>query len=407
MQDLYMTKKQQNGLILILGSVAALGPFSIDMYLPGFPAIAEDLNTDISKVALTLTSYFVGISVGQLIYGPILDRYGRKKPLLIGMVIYIMAVLGCAAAPDVYSLIALRALMALGGCVGMVASRAIIRDRFPVSEIARVFSTLILVMGVAPIVAPTLGGLVISNFNWRFVFIFLAILSTIVTFLIFRFLEESHAPDKEVSLRPNRVAIEYWKVLSNSTFLVYGLAGSLAMAAMFAYIGDSSFVLMELYGFSEQSYGWIFGSNAAGFIIGSQVNRYILKKREPKVITYVFAILMVGVALSLALGNMYALMSMPVLISLLFLFMFFLGFVNPNTQALALEPFSKNAGIASALVGSLRMFSGAVATALISIFHDGSIKPMVWIICICALLSLALLVTKRKEIVLYPVRTKV
>ncbi len=401
-----MTKKQQNVLILILGSVAALGPFSIDMYLPGFPAIAEDLNTDISKVALTLTSYFIGISVGQLIYGPILDRYGRKKPLLIGMGIYILAVLGCAAAPDVYSLIALRAIMALGGCVGMVASRAIIRDRFPVKEIARVFSTLILVMGVAPIIAPTLGGFVISAFGWRFVFIFLAVLSSIVVFLLYHFLEESHIPDKEVSLKPTRVAVEYWRVLSNPTFLVYGLAGSLAMAAMFAYIGDSSFVLMELYGFNATTYGWVFGSNAAGFIIGSQVNRYILGKREPKVVTYIFAFLMLLVAVALTITNISGLLKVELLLTLLFLFMFFLGFVNPNTQALALEPFSKNAGIASALVGSLRMFSGAVATALISIFHDGTIRPMVYIICTCAVLSMLLLLTKRKEIVLYPTRQK-
>ncbi len=401
-----MTKKQQNILILILGSVAALGPFSIDMYLPGFPAIADDLDTDISKVALTLTSYFIGISVGQLIYGPILDRYGRKKPLLIGMGIYILAVLGCAAAPDVYSLIAIRALMALGGCVGMVASRAIIRDRFPVSEIARVFSTLILVMGVAPIIAPTLGGFVIAAFGWRFVFLFLAVFSAFVTFLLYRFLEESHSPDLEVSLKPVKVAQEYWKVLSNNTFIIYGLAGSLAMAAMFAYIGDSSFVLIELYGFTEKTYGWVFGSNAAGFIIGSQVNRYVLKKRDPKVITYVFAVLMVLVAVTLAVSNISSLLSVEVLLVLLFLFMFFLGFVNPNTQALALEPFSKNAGIASALVGSLRMLSGAIATALISVFHNGTIQPMVWIICTCAVLALGLLLTKRNEITLYPARQK-
>ncbi len=402
-----MTKKQQNILILILGSVAALGPFSIDMYLPGFSAIADDLNTDISNVALTLTSYFIGISVGQLIYGPILDRYGRKKPLLIGMGIYIISVLGCAAAPDVYSLIALRAIMALGGCVGMVASRAIIRDRFPVKEIARVFSTLILVMGVAPIIAPTLGGFVIDAFGWRFVFLFLAVLSSIVVFLLYRYLEESHTPDKEVSLKPVKVAVEYWHVLSNPTFIVYGLAGSMAMAAMFAYIGDSSFVLMELYGFNATTYGWVFGSNAAGFIVGSQINRYILKKRDPKVITYVFTVLMLVVAITLAITNLSGLLRVELLLGLLFLFMLFLGFVNPNTQALALEPFSKNAGIASALVGSLRMFSGAIATALISVFHDGTIRPMVWIICVCAVLTMLLLLTKRKEITLYPARQNI
>ncbi len=396
-----MTKRQQNILILILGAVAALGPFSIDMYLPGFPAIAEDLNTDISNVALTLTSYFIGISVGQLIYGPILDRYGRKKPLMIGLGIYLLAVLGCALAPDVYWLIGMRLLMALGGCVGMVASRAIIRDRFPVKEIARVFSTLILVMGVAPIIAPTLGGYVIASLGWRYVFFLLVLFSGSLLFIIYRFLNESKEPDEDVSLKPKHVAIEYWKVLGNSDFLVYGLAGSLAMAAMFAYIADSSFVLIEIYGFSERTYGWVFGSNAAGFIIGSQLNRWVLRKYHPAIITYLFALLMLLVGIALGLGSLFNFLSIPVLLGLLFVFLFFLGFVNPNTTALALEPFSKNAGIASALVGSFRMFSGALASAMVSVFHDGTIRPMVWVIFGCVIIVTALLLFKRRTFNLY------
>src|SRR5690606_24641860 len=151
--------------------------FSIDMYLPGFSAIAEDLKTDVATVGLTLTSYFVGISVGQLIYGPLIDRYGRKKPFLIGLSIYLLAALGCAFSPHINWLIAMRLILALGGCVGMVASRAIIRDIFPVNETARVFSTLLLVMGVAPIIAPTIGGYLISNFGWPYIFIILSFIA--------------------------------------------------------------------------------------------------------------------------------------------------------------------------------------------------------------------------------------
>lgn len=396
-----MSKRQQNILILILGAIAALGPFSIDMYLPGFPAIADDLDTDISKVALTLTSYFIGISVGQLIYGPILDRFGRKKPLMVGLAIYLVAVLGCALVPDVYWLIGFRLLMAFGGCVGMVASRAVIRDRFPVKEVPRVFSTLILVMGVAPIVAPTLGGYIISTLGWRYVFFLLVLISGALLLIINRFLDESRGEDTTVSLKFKNVAKEYWKVLRHSDFLVYGLAGSLAMAAMFAYISDSSFVLIELYGFSEKTYGWIFGSNAAGFILGSQLNRLVLKRFDTRPVTYVFGMLMLAVGIVLGIGGVIGFLTTPVLLTLLFFFLFFLGFVNPNTTALALEPFERNAGIASALVGSLRMFAGAVSSALISTFHDGTIQPMVWIICSCAVLVMLLLLSKRREFNLY------
>ncbi|MGB0178261.1 MAG: Bcr/CflA family efflux MFS transporter, partial [Owenweeksia sp.] len=218
-----LSKKQRNVLILTLGFIAALGPFSIDMYLPGFPAIADDLGTEISQVSLTLTSYFIGISVGQLVYGPLLDRYGRKKPLLIGLGIYVIASVGCVLVPDVQSLIGLRLLQALGGCVGMVASRAIVRDRFPVNEVARVFSALILVMGAAPIIAPTVGGFLTEHFGWRFIFIVLSLISLLMLVLVVFVLSESKDPDHNVSLRPRQVSRGYWKVLINRDFLMYGL----------------------------------------------------------------------------------------------------------------------------------------------------------------------------------------
>jgi len=158
-------------LILILGAIAALGPLSIDMYLPGFPEMAQDLGTEIEMLSLSLTAYFIGISIGQIIYGPLLDRFGRKKPLLIGFGIYVLAALGCAFSPNISTFIVMRFLLALGGCAGMVATRAIIRDSFQTSEIARAFSALILVMGVAPILAPMLGGLILQNFGWPFIFL--------------------------------------------------------------------------------------------------------------------------------------------------------------------------------------------------------------------------------------------
>lgn len=386
-----MTKQKERSLILILGTVAALGPFSIDTYLPGFPAIAEDLNTDIANVSLTLTSYFIGISVGQLIYGPLLDRYGRKKPLLIGLCLYFIAAIGCAFAPDINSLIALRLLQALGGCVGMVASRAVVRDSFPPNESARIFSSLILVMGVAPIVAPTVGGYITALLGWRWIFAILALFSAFLLFLIGKFLSESKVPDKGVSLRPRSVGANYWKVLKNREFLVYALAGSLAMAGMFTYIAGSPFIIMELFGFSEKAYGWIFGANAFGFISGSQINRAVLKKRNSEQITDYSALGLLVVSIILFIGSFFGFLSTALFLILLFLFLFLLGFLNPNSTALALAPFDKNAGVASALIGSIRMSGAALATGLMGAAHNGTTLPMLILMGVYALIVFLLL----------------
>lgn len=386
-----MTKKQERSLILILGAVATLGPFSIDTYLPGFPAIAEDLDTEISKVSLTLTSYFIGISIGQLIYGPLLDRYGRKKPLLIGLTLYLVAALGCMLAPGIYFLIGLRLLQAFGGCVGMVASRAIIRDRFPATETARVFSTLILVMGVAPIIAPTLGGYITSGLGWRYIFAMLAIFGVALVTLVYYKLSESRGFDANVSLKPVNIAKNYWKVLTNRTFFVYSLAGSMAMAGLFAYIGGSPFVIMELFGFDEQTYGWIFGANAGGFILGSQINRAVLKKRNSEKVTEVSAVLLLAITATLVIGTATGALHKFVFLGGLFAFLFFLGFLNPNSTALALEPFEERAGVASALIGSVRMVGGAISTAMMGVVHNGTELPMVAIMLGCSLIVVALI----------------
>lgn len=361
------------------------------MYLPGFSAIAEDLDTDIANVSLTLTSYFIGISVGQLIYGPLVDRYGRKKPLLVGLSIYLVAAIGCAFSPDIYWLIALRLILALGGCVGMVASRAIIRDIFPVDEVARVFSTLLLVMGVAPIVAPTLGGYVTSTFGWQYIFIILSGISALLIFTVYRFLNETKEKDPEVSLKPINVAKGYLEVLKNRQFVIYGLAGSLTMAGMFTYITGSPFVLMKIYGFSETTFGWIFGFNAFGFILGSQINRLWLRKRSSHSISNITSVMLFAATILLSLAAIFKLLSAEILITLLFCSLLFMGFVNPNTTALALEPFDKNAGVASALIGSFRMLSGAIASGLISLFFNGTEYPLIFIMTSCAIVVLFLL----------------
>ena len=393
-----MNKKQQQNLIFILGALAALGPFSIDTYLPGFPAIASELNSSISKVSLTLTSYFIGISLGQLIYGPLLDRFGRKKPLMIGLGLYFITSTVCIFVPSIEALIGLRFLQALGGCVGMVATRAIVRDRFEVNEIARVFSSLILIMGVAPIVAPTIGGYITNAFGWRYIFVMLSGFSAVLIFVLDRFLAESKEPDSNVSLKFQSVVHKYWQVLINRDFLLYGMAGSMAMGGLFVYIGGSPFVFMELLGFSEKTYGLIFGLNALGFIGGSQINRAILKKRDSEQVTMISSIFLLTLSIITVAGSLLNIYGPVAYVGLIFGFMFFIGFVNPNTTAMALAPFQHNAGVASALIGSIRMLGGAVFTALVGALHNGSVYPMIVLMLICALAVLILVITARMQL---------
>lgn len=380
----------------MLGALAALGPFSIDMYLPGFPAIAEDLQTTIAQVGLSLTSYFIGISVGQLFYGPLIDRFGRKKPLLIGLFIYLLAAIGCALSPTIDWLIGLRLLLALGGCVGMVAGRAIVRDLFPVSETAKVFSTLILVMGVAPIIAPTLGGFVTAGLGWRYIFYSLTLIAALLIFLVYRFLPESRQADATVSLQPRRVLQDYLLVLKEPEFITFSIAGSVAFAGMFAYISGSPFVFMEYFGLSETHYGWLFGFNAFGFILGSQLNRLWLLRRTPAQITRRAGIFQWVSGLLLALGSIWGVINAAGTIVLIFSFLFWSGFMAPNATAIALRPFTRFAGSASALLGSIQMVAGALASGLVSYFHNNTPLPMAISMGACATLALAALFVHRQ-----------
>jgi DHA1 family bicyclomycin/chloramphenicol resistance-like MFS transporter len=386
---------RQDKLILILGTIAAIGPLSIDMYLPGFTAIAKDFNTGVSMVSLSLTAYFLGISVGQIAYGPILDRFGRKKPLLIGFSLYLVAAVACATAASIELFIAARLLLALGGCVGMVASRAIIRDRFESNEIARAFSSLILVMGVAPIIAPTLGGEIIAALNWRYIFWFLAGYSFLLLVLIQMGLPESNAGSTSVSLRLKPVSLNYWSVLKKRQFLVFGGAATLGLMGIFTYISGSPFVLMELLGFKESQFGWLFGLNASGFILGSQINKALLKKHDSEKVTLVVSFFLFGAGLSLLFNTALGLPSTIWFLASLYVFVASLGFINPNMQAAALQPFKNNAGVASALLGSIRMLGGALASALVGLLHNDTAYPMIFLILFCALAILFILALRR------------
>lgn len=371
-----MTSKQRYYLVFILGGLSALAPLSIDMYLPAFPAIANGLNTDISHVAFSLTSYFIGISLGQLFYGPITDKYGRKKPLLIGLLVFFIASVGCALSPSIDWLIFMRVIMALGGCVGMVVSRAVVRDVFPVNETAKVFSTLMLIVGAAPILAPTLGSWILTISTWRTIFHFLAAFSLLLIISVYFYLPESGTIDRKLPLKFKKIITDYKTVFSEQTFLYFALASSVAMGGLFAYISGSSFVFMKYYGLTESTFGLVFSLNAIGFIIGSQFNRLLLNKYSSlQIITAASGILFIVAMLMVALYG-FKLITLGILITLIFSFLFCLGLLVPNATAMALAPFKKTAGSASALIGFLQMVCGASLSALVGAMHNETLLPM-------------------------------
>lgn len=395
------TEKQQRLLIIImLGLLSAIGPFSIDMYLPAFHEVASDLGTSISHIQLSLTSFFVGIALGQIIYGPLLDRFGRKTPLIIGLFIYLAASLGCALTNSADHLIAYRFVQALGSCGGMVASRAMVRDFFPPKETAKIFSLLMLVIGVSPILAPSMGGIMLSYFGWHSIFICLAIIGSLILLGVAFLLPAGKPADSTFSLRPVPIVKTFLRVAGNRSFMVYGVAGGMASSGLYAYLSGSSYIMMELFGLNEQQYGWVFGIIAFALISASQLNNLILRKRRSERIAQVALFCQSLFGIALVLTTIMGALTLYNSVFLIFGFLGCQGFVFPNTSALALNPFSKLAGSASALLGSIQLGIGAIASALVSVFHNHTAMPMVAVMAGCAILSylILLLIPKGKNL---------
>lgn len=393
-----MNLRQRPLLILILGLLSAIGPFSIDMYLPGFPTIAASLHTTVDRVAYSLSSFFIGLCAGQLLVGPLLDRFGRKKPLCIGLVLYIIASIGCSLSTSIEALIAFRFIQALGCCVGMVAPSAIVRDVFPVEENAKIFSLLILILGVSPILAPTVGSYVVPAFGWPAVFIVLAVVTALILVTVIVWLPESKKEDLSISLKPKPILKGFAKVVKEPQFATYAFAGAIASAGLFAYLAGSPFVFMKLYKVSEQQYGWIFALIAAGLIGSSQLNNLILKRYSSRQIIRIVLITQSLFGLLLVAGVTSVTLGLYGTILLMFLFLSCQGFTFPNSAALAMAPFSTGAGSASALMGALQMAFGAIASAFVGVFFNGTGSPMAIIMASCSILGLVVLLTGRKRI---------
>lgn len=386
-----MSRKRYSFIILILGSLATISPFSIDMYLPGFPTIAKDLHTTIDKVQFSLTSYLIGICIGQILYGPLLDRFGRKTPLYVGLFLYVIASIGCAMTSSVDELILMRFFQAMGGCVGLVASQALVSDLFPSNKRAEVFSMITLVIAVSPMIAPTVGGYVTVGFSWHWLFIILAGIVTIMIAGIYFFLPVGQMPDKSVSLKPKSVLSSYFTVISQPQFLIYTVAGGLATAAPFAYISGSSDVFMNIYQVSEQQYGWIFAFLAFAMIGSTQLNHFLLKRYKSQQIIQTTLIYQSIVGFILIIGVYYQWFGLYSLIGMMFIFLTGQGLTGPNTSALSLAPFKKHTGSASALMGSWRMGAGAIISAIVSVLHNNTALPMVGMMAFCSIGGLIIL----------------
>jgi DHA1 family bicyclomycin/chloramphenicol resistance-like MFS transporter len=393
------TQTQKRGtLIFILGLLTAIGPLSIDMYLPGFSNIAADLNTSIEKVGYSLSSFFIGICVGQLLSGPLLDRFGRKRPLYVGLIIYILASIGCGFSDSVEMLIFFRFVQALGGCVGMVAPNAVVRDLFPVEQSARVFSMLILILGVSPILAPTFGGYMVAAWGWKPIFFVLAIITAIILITVFIWLPETRKPDPTYSLKPAAILGNFAQVLKEKQFTTYAFSGNIVSAALFAYIAGSPFVFMEIHDVSQQVYGWIFALIAAGLITSSQINSLLLRKYKSDRILRTVITIQASLGIIMWVGSATHLFNLYGLIAIMMLFLSCQGFIFPNAAAMAMAPFTKHAGSAAALMGAFQMAMGALASALVGVFFNETIMPMVTIMLVFCLTGFTLLIIGQKRL---------
>jgi DHA1 family bicyclomycin/chloramphenicol resistance-like MFS transporter len=382
--------------IILLGSLTAFDPLSIDMYLPAFPDIGKSFSVSTSSVELSLSVFFIGLALGQLIYGPMADIYGRKKPLLIGMFIYFLASIGCSFSKNIEMFIVFRILQALGGCSGMVITRAIVSDLFDKKRAAHIYSMLMLVMGVAPIVAPLLGGYIAKFLGWRAIFDVLAFLSLISLFCTALFLPETHVPTLNKSQKPAFSTLflptlkGYVSLLSEKSFVAYSLSAGLLRAAMFAYIVGSPYVFITLFKVPADKYGWIFGVNAMGIISASQVNRLLLKHFSLENIYK--NVMNITLLLSFILFlNAYFFNSLTLILIPLFLLITSMGFVFPNSAALSLAHQGHRAGIASALLGTLQWSIAFISSFFVSFFHNETVLPMVTVILGSSILAVVTL----------------
>lgn len=377
---------------LALGGLTATPPLAIDMYLPSFPEVTSSLNAPAATVQLTLTACLLGMALGQLVVGPMSDRWGRRRPLLTGLAVYVVATALCAVAPTIEALVAFRLTQGLAGSAGIVIARAVVRDLYDGVAMARFFSTLMLIGGVAPVVAPVIGGQILRVTDWRGVFVVLTAVGVLLAVLVWAKLpetlpeEERHEGGVGAALRAMRA------LLADLPFAGFMLTGGFAFAVLFAYISASPFVIQEIYGASPQTFSLLFGINSVGLVAAGQINGKVLvgRVRLEKVLGAGLAVVSAAAValLLMSLGVFGEPGLVPVAVAL-FVLMSAMGLTLPNAQSLALLRTRHSAGSASALLGTSSFLIGAVASPLVGIAGEDTAVPMAVVQVVSALVALA------------------
>jgi DHA1 family bicyclomycin/chloramphenicol resistance-like MFS transporter len=387
---------RSTALVVVLGALTAIGPLSGDAYLPAFPAIADDLGVRQVDVQLTLTASLLGLSIGQLLAGPLSDRHGRRAPLLLGAVGYTLASLGCAVAPTVHVLIGLRLLQGLAGAVGIVVARAVVRDLYTGAAAAAFFSRLLLVFALAPILAPFLGAGMLAIGNWRAIFLALALAGALLVLSVARLVPETLPVGRRTTgglrgaLRPIRA------MLCSPRFMGYVVASGAVFAGMFGYLASYPFIVQGLHGRSPAEFSLLFAVNATGLLVVGQVNRRLVGTVPPRrMLAYGLGGYATGGALMLvaALHDARGATPLAAVALAAFVVISSLGFVLPNATALALDEFPQAAGTASALFGATQFLLGAVAAPLVGLGPPGTVLPLATVLVVAAASSLVAMQT--------------
>ena len=356
--------------IMMLGLIVAVGPLSIDMYLPALPSMADDFGVSTAFMANSVPAYFLGLVFGQLFYGPFSDRVGRVKPLYIGMTLYVIASIVCATTNNEYVLFVGRTMQALGACVGSVVTRAAIRDRLTAKQTAKAFSIMILVMGLAPILAPSLGALFLKFSSWHSIFWFLAAFGAL-NLLLTKFFFFETLTEENRNVRPAKeVLSQYWDLLKDPTFNYPAIGGGLLMGAMFVYISSASELIMDTYGVSATHFGWLFGMNAAGFVGLTQLNQWLTNRfRVLSILRFGAMMQVISAGVLFVIGLFLGTDAwLPLVLACIFFCISGLGLTQPNASAISLAFQKRRAGMASALQGSLMFSVGIFGGLLLNLF---------------------------------------
>ncbi|HET6626455.1 MAG TPA: multidrug effflux MFS transporter [Nocardioidaceae bacterium] len=388
-------------LVLVLGALIALGPLTIDMYLPAFPSLSADLDASDSATQLTLTGMLGGLAFGQLVIGPLSDAFGRRKPLLTGLVVHALASVLCALAPTIYVLSAVRILQGFSGAAISVVAMAIVRDLFSGIAVARLMSRLMLVIGLAPILAPSIGGVILEWTSWRGIFGVLAAAAVVLTGVALLGLTETLPPERRRPANLRATLGTYRSLLRDTTFMALVFIGGLMMSAMFAYVSGSSFVLQDGYGMDERTFGIVFGANAAGLTVSSQLNPMLIRRFG--VVNVLSGAMVVGAfaAAALVVAGITGTGGLAGVLVPLGLVVASVGLSLPNTPALALTRHGEAAGTAAAMLGFVQFGVGAVVAPLVGLFGSTSAVPMGSVMLGVTLLASALMfgVVQRDETV--------